>query len=237
MARRTKEEALATREQLLDAAERVFRERGVGHASLAEVADAAGVTRGAIYWHFESKADLFQAMVARAEMPQEASLQRMEEVAKTDPLAALRMGAIESLLAIARDERARRVYDVVFLRCEYTEELAAVRTWHAQSRDQCYARIERVMRAAVACGQLPEQLDVKVAARGMYAYVGGLMRDALEVPETVNLARNAESFVDTYLAGLQHTPAAAARRAAAPKGASAARRRPTRRANGRAVRG
>ena len=52
MARRTREEALATREQLLDAAEQVFRERGVGHASLAEVAYAAGVTRGAVYHHF-----------------------------------------------------------------------------------------------------------------------------------------------------------------------------------------
>jgi TetR/AcrR family acrAB operon transcriptional repressor len=61
MARRTKEEALETREQVLDAAELVFRERGVGHASLAEVADAAGVTRGAIYHHFASKAELFEA--------------------------------------------------------------------------------------------------------------------------------------------------------------------------------
>ncbi|HET9023755.1 MAG TPA: TetR family transcriptional regulator, partial [Burkholderiaceae bacterium] len=40
MVRRTKEEAAATREQVLDAAEQVFRQRGVGHASLAEVADA-----------------------------------------------------------------------------------------------------------------------------------------------------------------------------------------------------
>ncbi len=69
MVRRTKEEAAETREQVLDAAEQVFRQRGVGHASLAEVADAAGVTRGAIYHHFASKAELFEAMLARAEMP------------------------------------------------------------------------------------------------------------------------------------------------------------------------
>ena len=63
MARRTKEEAAITREQLLDAAERVFRERGVAGSSLAEVASAAGVTRGAVYWHFRDKADLFAAMI------------------------------------------------------------------------------------------------------------------------------------------------------------------------------
>ena len=71
MARRTKSEAAITREQLLDAAERVFRERGVTRTSLAEVAAAAGVTRGAVYWHFRDKADLFDAMCERATLPLE----------------------------------------------------------------------------------------------------------------------------------------------------------------------
>ena len=52
MVRRTKEAAAITREQLLDAAERVFRERGVAGSSLAQIAAEAGVTRGAVYWHF-----------------------------------------------------------------------------------------------------------------------------------------------------------------------------------------
>ena len=48
MARRTKAEAEQTREQILDAAEAVFLDRGVARASLAEIAQAAGVTRGAV---------------------------------------------------------------------------------------------------------------------------------------------------------------------------------------------
>ena len=56
MARRTKEEALATRHALLDAAERVFGRRGVARTSLVEIAEEAGVTRGAVYWHFKDKA-------------------------------------------------------------------------------------------------------------------------------------------------------------------------------------
>ena len=51
MVRRTKEEALETRNLLLDVAERVFNEKGVSRTSLAEIAEAAGLTRGAIYWH------------------------------------------------------------------------------------------------------------------------------------------------------------------------------------------
>ena len=54
MARRTRDEALETRNTILDTAERVFSERGVSHTTLADIAAAAGVTRGAIYWHFKN---------------------------------------------------------------------------------------------------------------------------------------------------------------------------------------
>ena len=57
--RRTKAEAEETRQAILAAAERVFFKKGVANSSLDEVAAAAGVTRGAIYWHFSSKTDLF----------------------------------------------------------------------------------------------------------------------------------------------------------------------------------
>src|SRR3954468_16837544 len=71
MVRRTKEEAQATRRHILDTAELVFEQRGVSGTSLNEIAKAAGLTRGAIYWHFQNKADLFNAMMERATLPLE----------------------------------------------------------------------------------------------------------------------------------------------------------------------
>ena len=63
MVRRTKEEAQETRSAILEAAERAFYERGVARTTLADIATLAGVTRGAIYWHFSNKADVVQAML------------------------------------------------------------------------------------------------------------------------------------------------------------------------------
>src|SRR5574337_1789480 len=77
MARRTKEDALATRSALLDAAERVFLQQGVSRTSLADIAHAAGVTRGALYWHFKDKASLFNAMLDRVALPLTAELQEL----------------------------------------------------------------------------------------------------------------------------------------------------------------
>ncbi|MGB3893394.1 MAG: TetR family transcriptional regulator [Mycolicibacter algericus] len=54
-----------TRNLLLDAAEEVFARRGFDGAALEDIADAAGYTRGAIYSHFGSKAELFLAVIER----------------------------------------------------------------------------------------------------------------------------------------------------------------------------
>ncbi|MEK7917691.1 TetR family transcriptional regulator [Burkholderia contaminans] len=65
MARKTKEKALLTRESIVDAGERLFFERGVRPVSLEDIAESAGVTRGALYWHFSGKSDLLLEIFVR----------------------------------------------------------------------------------------------------------------------------------------------------------------------------
>ena len=62
MARRTKAEAQETRHAIMQAAMRQFSQQGWAATSLAAVASEAGVTRGAIYWHFKNKAELLMAL-------------------------------------------------------------------------------------------------------------------------------------------------------------------------------
>lgn len=99
MARRTKEEALATRDRILDAAEHVFFEKGVSHTSLADIAQHAGVTRGAIYWHFASKSELFDAMFDRVLLPID-ELKAGTGEPHEDPLGRIREILILSLIHI-----------------------------------------------------------------------------------------------------------------------------------------
>jgi AcrR family transcriptional regulator len=62
--RLTREEKKAqTRERLIEAAAKVFAERGFANTSLDEVADAAGLTKGAVYSNFENKEDLVRAVL------------------------------------------------------------------------------------------------------------------------------------------------------------------------------
>ena len=54
----TREQAIQTRERILDAAAQLFRERGFGGIGVADLMKAAGLTHGGFYGHFESKEDL-----------------------------------------------------------------------------------------------------------------------------------------------------------------------------------
>src|SRR6476646_831039 len=108
MVRRSKEDALATRSALLDAAEHVFLAQGVAGTSLNDIALAAGTTRGAIYWHFKDKADLFNAMMARVTLPLESAFE--QSAGDADPLAGMRECMLRALRHTAGDEQTRRVF-------------------------------------------------------------------------------------------------------------------------------
>jgi TetR/AcrR family acrAB operon transcriptional repressor len=215
VARKTKSEAAITREQLLDAAERVFRERGVTRTSLAEVAAAAGVTRGAVYWHFRDKADLFDAMCERATLPLEQTLARAGTTVLDDPLAALRTLAVDALTRLATDPRTQAVFEVVFHKCEFTGELGPIATRRDRERCDCLQHVEAIVSRAVEAGQLPPDTDTALATQALHSYMGGIMREWVLDPRAFDLARAAPALIDTMLAGLRACPP---RRAPAERG-------------------
>lgn len=206
MARRTKLEAKITRERLLDAAESLFCERGVTRTSLSEVATAAGMTRGAVYWHFKDKADLFRAMCERATLPLEAMFERLGEAAPADPLGTLRALSIGALQSLAGDPRAQKVFEIVFHKSELVDELADLATAHRRERGVCLAQIEDIMRASAAAGQLPADLDPMLATQGLHALMVGIMHEWVLDPSAYDLRSAAPALIDTYLAGLHHRP-------------------------------
>jgi len=227
MARRTRKEALATRSRILDAAERVFSRRGVSRTSLDDIARAAGVTRGAIYWHFKDKADLFGAMLGRVALPMEEMLQRTSEAAGDDPLAHVRGRSVAVLRKVAGDARARRVFDVVAHKCEYVDEMAAVRRRINGMRANCLAQLESGFRNAIRRGLLPASVEPRSAAVGLHALVDGLITNWLVDPKYFADARAAERIVDRYLEGLGVRTQPVARKGRIASGTRAARARPT----------
>jgi TetR/AcrR family acrAB operon transcriptional repressor len=210
MARRTKEEALETRNRILDAAELLFLEKGVSRTSLEMIAAAAGLTRGAIYWHFRNKADLFDAMMSRVVLPMEEMAARASGDDLDDPLAYVRGCAINVLDHLATDPRCQRVFEICCHKLEYVDEMLQVRQRHIEARNNCLQHMERGLRNAARKGLLAPAVNPRLAATGLHALVDGLIMNWVLDPKHMALGRDATALVDQYLDALRPAPAGAA---------------------------
>jgi TetR/AcrR family acrAB operon transcriptional repressor len=203
MVRRTKEDALATRDSILDAAELLFVRQGVAGTTLQHIATAAGVTRGAIYWHFLDKGAMFNAMMERVKMPLEAARQLLEEANPQAPIDALR----EHLIAVFRitvdDPKARRVFEIATLKMEFVDEMNTVRERRKQNQEMWMARTEAAIRDGIAAGQVREGADPVAVALGLWAILDGLLRLWLLDPQGFDLVKTGGEVVDTHLASLR----------------------------------
>ena len=224
MVRRTKDEAQETRNGILDAAEHVFSEHGVSRTSLEDIAQAAGVTRGAIYWHFKDKSDLFAAMVNRVTLPMEAMVARSSDESVEDPIASLKACAVSALMRTATDPQVQRVFDVVTHKCEYLGDMAGVNGRISSIQKGCVDRSEQAIRNAIKRGLLPAHVNPRLAAVGLDAMIFGLISNWLANSGYLPLERQAEAMIDLYLDGLRGRPVTRARTGRVPRKAYARRR-------------
>ncbi len=203
MVRRTKEEAAATRDSILDGAEILFAKHGVSRTTLQHIATAAGVTRGAIYWHFVDKGAVFSAMMERATMPMDAAVKLAGERAPTDPLQSLRDEMMAVLQIVEGDEKARRVFEIATLKTEFTDEVDSARAHKRESVARWRGRLQDQFAQAKAEGTLPASVDPRNASMCMWVMLDGLIRNWIFEPGAFELVDLGAELIDTYIAGLR----------------------------------
>ncbi len=151
MARKTKEESQKTRDGILDAAERVFLEKGVGTTAMADLADAAGVSRGAVYGHYKNKIEVCLAMCDRAF----GQIEVPDENARVPALDILLRAGMGFLRQCCEPGSVQRVLEILYLKCERSDENEPLlrRRELLEKQGQRFGR--RQIRRAVERGELP----------------------------------------------------------------------------------
>lgn len=128
MVRKTKEDAELTRQRIIDAARTVFLKRGVSRSTLEHIAAEAEVTRGAVYWHFKNKTDIFYALRDRAFLP---LIDRMYDTLAIqnddiDPLTQIQNSLCDTINELNENIEMRQIYEIMMIKCEYVDEFATV---------------------------------------------------------------------------------------------------------------
>ena len=205
MARRTKEDALATRTALLDAAERVFLQQGVSRTSLADIAHAAGVTRGALYWHFKDKAALFNAMLDRVTLPLSAELEELL-TREGDVLAPWCAHMRRALHQIAHDAQMRRVLQIVMQKAEHAQDLAPVLERHVALQRMSTDGVRQLLERAAAARRVRLPAPALQLAHGLGAMMHGLIYNWL-LDGGFDLEDTGQVAIEAFLRGIGLTVA------------------------------
>jgi TetR/AcrR family acrAB operon transcriptional repressor len=185
---------------LLDAALVVFSLKGYASTTLNDIADEAGVTRGAIYWHFGSKAELYSALVQ--ERFAEA-MQGIEIPMDKGPLETMRELLIASMRLVESDPRYRAVLELTMFKTEVSPELEQGLAQKSESVRGMLANIERLIESAKAGGEVRSDVNPHTAALGALGMTSGLVSLWLQDPTLFNLTGMAEHVVGLYVRGLQ----------------------------------
>ena len=141
----------ATRAALVAAARPLFADRGYAGIGTEEIARAAGVTRGALYHHFDGKRELFEAVYERIEIElAERIASGALQANASSPLAAMKAGAEMFLLASTEPETQQ----IVLL--DGPSVLGWDR-WREIATEHGLGLIEATLQAAVEAGEIDPQ--------------------------------------------------------------------------------
>lgn len=198
MARKTKEEAEKTRQALLASAFKVFNEKGYGKTTLQDIAEDSGVTRGAVYWHFKNKTDLFEKLFDYAFMPvRDLLFNKFEEdLSPKDMIEGLMRVWIEYA---GRNEDFRAAFGIMFNKTEWSEELMPFKLKFREYEYKFIKRTEQIIAAGQQDGTFRKELKPAVAAAQYFSILLGLAQYSQFFPDEVDIHNEAESLIQMFM--------------------------------------
>lgn len=200
--KKTKEEAVKTREDILEAAAIVFSEMGVARASLDEIARQAGVTRGAVYWHFKNKVDIFRALHEQLHTPfMDMILQDMTKD-HPHPLEQLESICVAALESLESNEQKCRILKIMFLKCDFSGEMEVILKEINKHRAEKAEAFSRYFKYAQSKGHLSKNADPQVLTRALFCYLTGIVQEVVRCPKLINLKDNTVTMMRLFFAGI-----------------------------------
>ena len=201
--KRTKEEAAITREQLLSKALTAFSKKGYAATTLEDIAREAEVTRGAIYWHFGSKAELYNTLIREYSSRGGAIMQQAASEGGT-LVDILRRVFVRQLQAVEEDSALRALMELQLFKTGLVAELEEGRQQQIEGSVGLVEMLAGIMGQGVQAGLLRSDVDPKEMARAYLAFQNGLIHLWLTSPNQFSLKNSADSFADILMTGLQN---------------------------------
>lgn len=195
--RKTKEEAEKTRATILESALKVFLKNGYSKTSLSDIAENAGYTRGAVYWHFKDKSEILKKIIskfhdrfyAKQNHIMESSLDSMSKIYEMIDI---------NLPLLYNNKEFRDFIELTWFKTEIDQhqgllqgKIAITKTFNDT--------ITTLFKEASYEGALKNGLDPEIAALSVTSIINGIYRGYFIIPDKLQFEKTARTIIDNYL--------------------------------------
>ncbi len=201
MVRKTKEEANITKELIFDAASEVFLSKGVASSSLKDIAKQAGVTRGAIYWHFKNKLELFKELYIQTHNNLKLLLKAVTSDKTPNNLVKFRIVLADLLRDVMINDKIKKILTIFLLRSDYSGEMEEIRELYNKSSKDIIKIFENFFKKLQMENKIRKDVNIKLMALFFHCYIRGIVIEHLSCPNRINLAKDSKKFIDIFFQG------------------------------------
>lgn len=202
MVRKTKEDAELTRRRIIAAARSVFLARGVSKSTLEHIAAEANVTRGAVYWHFKNKTDIFHAMREQVFLP---LIDQMDDTlglaidSTENPLTQIEKSLCHTISELNENIEMREIYEIMMIKCEYVGEFAMVLHQILNNCSSLIEKIEIAYQRAQTQNLLASTLSPRALALDTHLFFGGLLHMWIKDADGSKFRHQAFDLIKTHI--------------------------------------
>jgi TetR/AcrR family acrAB operon transcriptional repressor len=203
--RKTKEEAEITKQKIIDAALDIFKRRGYVATRLEDIADETGMTRGAIYWHFKTKMELFETLLGSVEKKFDSLLAEFRTT-EGSALDKLRLSIVKAIRTSESDERLRDIWFAVGSQISQPEEMEKLFQKGPELARKYIDYITGLIEEGINEGSIFENTDPVDAAWAIVCFIKGVTFIYLHQPKIYPFMTKTETLVDYLLRGIERRP-------------------------------
>lgn len=203
MVRKTKEDANITRQRIINAAREVFLTKGVSRTSLEQIAKHAGVTRGAVYWHFENKSALFHAIREQIFLPlfdrMDDTLLSASNKSNIDALARIETFMLATIDDLTNNTATKETYIILMSKCEYVDEFNHVMQEILTNCDDIVQKLEMSYQKAHKEKLVDPSFTATELAMDTHLFFSGLLHMWVKDEDGARFRNKAKLLINTHI--------------------------------------
>jgi len=203
LSKKNKHDSALTREHIILAALTEFKKRGVAYTTLNHIAEAAGVSRGAIYWHFANKTALFNEIWSQDSFKTDSLKKKYQMLFPEQPLRVIHCILVDMLQATQLNPLRKSLMEISFHKNEINDGMIPIQETRKRLELDGFEIIEQALNDCIHHGELPPDIQTKFASILLQSCINGIMETWLLMPGCFDLVKSSPALADILISMLK----------------------------------